>query len=404
MKIAFIVNEFPKLSETFILNQITGLLDRGHDVRVFSTFAGDEDRVHSEVARYDLLDRVSYSGMPRNLLTRMTTAIPIGVRHAVEEPTTVIESLNYSKYSRRALSLQLLYSSFNFPDEKFDIIHSHFGPKGIVGAFLKSVGYQAKLVTMFHGNDVQLGIKKGGEFYKEVFEQSDQLLVNSEFNYEELVDLGANPDKTDIHPVGIDTTRFSYRWTDDHPTRSDGITITTVGRLVEEKGHEYALKAVQKLKQSNPDLDFEYLIVGDGPRADELRKISSDENVDEIVRFLGQRSRGEVIKVLNNSDIFLLPSVTEGFGLVLVEAQAAGLPIVTTSTGGIPQAICKGESALLAPKRNPEALACKLDYLVNNPNEWTEMGDAGREYVMQNYDINVLNDRLIQIYRSILDG
>ncbi len=115
----------------------------------------------------------------------------------------------------------------------------------------------------------------------------------------------------------------------------------------------------------------------------------------------------QVAELYRSSHLFLLPSVTagdgdmEGQGLVLQEAQAAGLPVVSTRHNGIPEGVRDGETGFLVPERDPAALAERLTYLVEHPEVWPAMGHAGRALVEAEFDIEILNDHLVDIYRSL---
>jgi colanic acid/amylovoran biosynthesis glycosyltransferase len=120
-------------------------------------------------------------------------------------------------------------------------------------------------------------------------------------------------------------------------------------------------------------------------------------------------TQDEVRELYADSHIFILSSVTaangdrEGQGLVLQEAQAMGLPVLSTLHNGIPDGVLDGESGFLVPEKDADALAEKLTYLIENPENWPEMGLAGRKFVEERYDINKLNDRLVKIYEQILN-
>jgi colanic acid/amylovoran biosynthesis glycosyltransferase len=111
MKIAFIVNQFPVLSETFILNQITGLIDRGHEVDIFAESKQKESKTHSDIAKYDLLSRTYYRHMPANKVWRVVKAIGLIISNFYKNPIVILKSLNPFKYGKKALSLELLYAT-----------------------------------------------------------------------------------------------------------------------------------------------------------------------------------------------------------------------------------------------------------------------------------------------------
>ena len=163
MKIAFIVGVFPALSETFILNQITGLLDLGHDVEIFAGSNPNDKKMHHDIKKYRLMERVHYTDMPYNKIKRILKAIFLIINYYPKAPIKILKSMNVFKYGKTALSLTLLYTIIPFLNKKFDIIHCHFGPNGIIGVHLKEIGIPGKYVTSFHGYDVNSYPKIMGE-------------------------------------------------------------------------------------------------------------------------------------------------------------------------------------------------------------------------------------------------
>ena len=139
MKIAFIVKHFPSLSETFILNQITGLLDRGHEVDIFYRNRSNESIVHADVERYDLLKHTHYLTAPPNKFIRIFKSIGMISGGLFQNPKAIFGSLNIFKSGVSALSLYLLYITAPFL-KGYDIIHCQFGDIGNFGAFLKGLG------------------------------------------------------------------------------------------------------------------------------------------------------------------------------------------------------------------------------------------------------------------------
>ena len=146
--------------------------------------------------------------------------------------------------------------------------------------------------------------------------------------------------------------------------------------------------------------------MGDGSLKEGLQQLILQLGVDNIVTLVGWKNQQEVIEIIKNSDIMLAPSVTsrngdrEGIPVVLMETMAMGLPIISTVHSGIPELIENGVSGFLVPERDVDALAEKLNYLVENPDIWRNMGAAGRGFVEEYYNIDKLNDKLVEIYTS----
>jgi colanic acid/amylovoran biosynthesis glycosyltransferase len=402
MKIAFLVSNFPKNSETFILNQITGLLDRGHKVNVFARREPSEGQTHKEIREYNLKEKTTYSNPPDNNIVRLLYG-PIKIlQSSTIKPQLVLDSLNFYEYGKDSLSLQALYMALSFNIDDYDLIFSHFGPNGNLGALLRRNYTNLNLVTMFHGHDIRIAIDENWHSYNPSFSESDMLLVNSKYNREMLIDLGADPEKIRIHPIAIDTERFHCS-NNRNMNNTTKITITTVARLVEEKGHKFALEAMHNVDQQT-NFDIKYRLIGSGPLESSLRRQARQLDLEDVVVFCGQCSRSGVVNELCQSDIFLLPSVDEGFGTVLLEAQSSQLPVVATRTGGIPEAV-GDDASTLVESRDIEAMTNALIALIQNPEQRKAMGKTGRRFVVDNHSIGAANDLLESRFEMILgDG
>jgi len=407
MKIAFIVSGFPTLSETFILNQITGLLDMGHDVEIFAQFNPKDKKVHSDVEKYRLMERVHYTSIPYNKVKRILKAIFLIIKNFHKAPLKILKSLNVFKYGKMALSLKLLYLLIPFLDKRFDIIHCHFGPNGIIGVYPKEIGIPGKYATSFHGHDVNSYPKIMGEnVYNVLFKNGDLFTANTNFTKQQVVKIGCDEKKIIILPVGLRVEKFKFSTRKIQSEKP--IKILTVGRLVEKKGYEYAIRAIVKIVAKHENIF--YMIAGDGPLRDELESLVSELGARNYVKFMGAVEEDEVLNLYQQAHIFVLPSVTasngdrEGQALVLQEAQAMGLPVVSTLHNGIPEGVLDGKSGFLVPEKDVDALADKLEYLIEHPELWPEMGMYGRKFVEERYNIKKLNQQLVEIYQNLIKG
>ncbi|RUR81862.1 glycosyltransferase [Chlorogloeopsis fritschii PCC 9212] len=406
MQIAFIVWEFPILSETFILNQIVGLIKRGHEVDIYASQQGDISKVHPDVTKYQLLERTYYlNQIPKNLLWRFVKGIGLLCVNFYKDPLLYLRSLNFFKYGKEAISLWLLYTAIPLLQKSYDIIHCQFGTQSFSGmAFRHMNAPKAKLITTFRGHDISSYVQQRGDrIYSQLFRSGDFFLANCEYFRQRAIALGCDPNKIVVHGSGIDCSCFRFAPRYPHP---DGkVRIATTGRLVEKKGIEYSIRAVAKLAKTNPNI--EYNIIGDGPLKQELQELIQELDVSHIVNLLGQKNQQELIEILDNSHIFTAPCVTAKDGNqdapvnVLKEAMAMGLPVVSTLHGGVPELVEDGVSGFLVPERDVDALAEKLGYLIEHSEIWPQMGKSGRAYVEKHYDIEKLNDELVEIYYGV---
>ena len=414
MKIAFIVDNFPILSETFIVNQITGLIERGHEVHIYGRQT-EENKLHPDVEKYKLIERTRYlPDIPKNYLSRFFNVVYLLTINFSKCPLVLLRSLNVFKYGKRAASLRLFYSTLPFIKvSKYDIIHCQFGrqavckfgPYSYEGVVLRDIGaVKGKLITTFRGYDISWYIHKYGEnVYEELFKKGDFFFANCEFFRTRAIQLGCNENKIIVHGSGIDCNRFKFKAR--YPDTTGKIRIATTGRLVEKKGIEYAIFAIAKVAKSYPNIEFN--IIGDGELKKRFVKIIKELNIADKVNLKGWRNQKEIIDILDETHIFVAPSVTASDGNqdapvnTLKEAMAMGLPVIGTLHGGIPELIEDGISGFLVPERAPSAIADKLIYLIQHPEIWQQMGLSGRKKVETDYDINKLNSELVEVYQQV---
>ncbi|PSB58980.1 glycosyltransferase [Chamaesiphon polymorphus] len=409
MKIAFIVGQFPALSVTFILNQITGLIDRGHEVDIYADERGESEKLHPSIEAYRLLDRTYYlPRVPTNLATRALNGVGLLAYILLRDPEVAWRSLNAFKYGKQAISLWLLYTGIPSFKKSYDIIHCQFGTQSYRGISFKTINSpKAKLIVNFRGHDISSFVQeKGDKIYDEVFKISDFFLVNCDFFRQKAIKLGCDSDKIVVHRSGLDCSKFIF--TPRYPSPDGWVRVVTTGRLVDKKGIEYAIRAVAK--QALDRHKVEYTIIGDGPLKEKFQNLIQELNISHFVKLVGWKNEREIIEILNRSHIFIAPSVTAQNGdrdaptNVLKEAMAMGLPVISTVHGGIPELVEDGVSGFLVPERDVEALAEKLGYLIEHPEVWATMGQAGRDYVEKHYNLTHLNDRLIELYQQLLNS
>lgn len=410
MRIAFVVTQFPCLSETSVLRQVTGLLDRGHEVEIFAYNASAEPIVHEDVEKYQLRKRTHYLSTTAgpNFLRRSLDRLIRFAEHLSRSPGPVLRSLSVPRFGREAVLLRIFCQIAPFLGKPpYDIVHCQFGPLGQLGLILKDLGvFHGKLVTSFRGYDISSYVRSyGSGVYRELFRRGDLFLCVSSAIRDKLIKLGCEENKVFVHRSGIDPANLRYRAC--RVQKDEKRRVATVARLVEKKGLEYAIRAVAHVARRTPTI--EYRIAGEGPLRGELQRLINDLGMDDRVELLGWKSEREITALLDQSDILLAPSVTsetgdeEGIPGAIMEAFAHGLPVISTAHAGIPEVVHDGQSGFLVPERNAGALAEKLQALVDQPALCARMGASGRDFIESNCDINKLNDRLVTLYRQLLN-
>lgn len=405
MKIAFLVSTFPKISETFILNQVTGLLDSGHDVTIFAQRKPDIDKQHAIVDKYDLLDRTSYTNSPTNYWEALSAIIGV-IRAKPSAMGQVFESIRRGKKGgERLANLRTLLNEGDLSE--FDVVHSHFGTTSKAFDFLVTedrfcVGSDVPFVVSFYGYDISEVLVEDPQAYADLFPYCDAVTALSDDMVSKISNAGCPKKKISKQQLAIDTERYQFlarERRDDEP-----ITLLTVARFTEKKGLEYAIEAVARLAD---DYDVTYRIAGDGPRREQLEARIEQHDLEDTIELLGWIDQDTVEQELSNAHVFVLPSVTasngdqEGTPTVLLEAQSAGLPVVSTTHAGIPEIVRDGESGILVPEKDTGALVGGLRDVFEKAERWPEMGRVGRESVEKTHSIPVMTDRLERLYRDV---
>lgn len=410
MRIAVVVTSFPSLSQTFVLGQITGLMDRGHEVDIFSAVSEPElgGAEHADVREYGLLRRTHYQpalAAAGSRLKRLAATVYVLARYWWRDPASawrIVRSRPESfGYSSR---LALLSAGAPFVGcGAYDAVLCHFGPNGRRMVRLRDAGLlRGRIATVFHGYDMsRYLLTAGAHSYDRLFGTGDLFLPVSDFWRSRLVALGCPPDRIAVHHMGIALSKFPL-W----PRRlehDDGtVRLLTVARLVEKKGVEYAIRAVAAIRAAT-ERRVEYLVIGGGPLHERLRDLVRELGVGDTVKLVGEADQAGVRTAMRRSDIFVAPSVVaedgdmEGVPVSIMEAMACGLPVVSTRHSGIPELVHDKVTGYLVPERDVPSLARALLLLVDEPRRRRKMGMAGRGVVEHGYDVEALNDRLVEL-------
>ena len=396
MRIGVIVGKFPVLSEQFILNHIVGLIDQGYEVTILAAAKGATDRVQPMVAQYGLSERTVCAHVPGAAFKRVSKMVLLGLKNLVLRPGRTLRALSRSRYRTGVSSGKTLFFLDAFGKLELDLIYAHFGPNGLSGAYLKDVGVAPRLAVAFHGSDINSYPKRfGADVYHYMFQRADIVTANTQFTADKVIAAGASPEQMVIVPESLRTG--------DYPKRSwappaGRFTLLTVGRMVEKKGHRYVLHAVKSLREIIPGL--QYRMVGDGHLRGSLEALAKELGIEDICVFLGAQTADVVRTEYEGCDLFVLASVTaesgdmEGQGLVLQEAQAIGVPVVSTYHNGIPEGVLDGETGLLVPERDPPALHQAIERLWRDPQAIKAMGDRAASFVRERYDTSKVTENL----------
>jgi glycosyltransferase involved in cell wall biosynthesis len=224
---------------------------------------------------------------------------------------------------------------------------------------------------------------------------ADRITALSEPDLEQQVALRLSPaSKYVVVRNGIDLERFARprgRLFDGSPV------VGAVGRFSEEKGHRYLLEALARVRRSLPGARL--VLVGYGALEGELRSRAAGLGLDGAVTFTGERDSAEV---LSSFDLFVQPSLYESQGLALLEAMAAGIPAVATSVGGVADVVRDGETGLLVPPADPDALAGAILRLAGAPDLGLRLAQGAARRVREHFSLGTMIDGYARLYRELL--
>jgi colanic acid/amylovoran biosynthesis glycosyltransferase len=408
MKIAFLVNQFPSIAETFVLNQIVGLTNLGHDVHIFADGSAKNVKIPENYYKYELSKKTHYNEMPGSKVLRIVKGVLLIIKYLPSNYGVIFRSLNVYRYGKSSLSLNLLFTTIRLLEKgPFDIIHSQFGTLGLIGMSVKQLlPNKCKLVTSIRGYDVTVFLKRHPGAYHGLFREGDLFLPVCEYLKERLIQEGCEEKKIVVHYSGIDCSKFEY--TQRQRVSDEPIKVLTIARLIEKKGVAFAIDAVSSLLSKGEKV--EYTVVGDGMLRQSLQQLIEAMGIERHVRLVGSKNHEQVKIFLEQSHVLIAPSLTsesgdqEGIPNAIKEAMASGLPVISTFHSGIPELVSDGVSGLLVPERDAVSLEDALAYLISHPEICKEMGQAGRRQVEQKFDTNVLNKQLEELYLRILEG
>ena len=398
LNIAFFVHSFPSISEIWIVNQIIGLIKDGHRVDIYAKFNSKDKIIHKKVSQYKLIDQTVYlNSLPHSRKDKIILLFQRIFKNIEYRNFKLLISAlkNSSKKNKTSI-----YSLIHFLDKPaYDIVHAHYGFTGNNVLLLKKLGLfsQSKLVTTFHGFD--LVVEKG--FYDDLIKKGDVFSVNSVYSKHKLLELSFPSDKINILPVGLNTSYFKNE-TKIEEAINKLFTIVFIGRMVGFKTPNVFVEICKKLKENNL-VDFKALMVGGGELYDDTMQLINKYNLQHTVTMLGNQSQEEIKTILSESDVLLmtgieLHGIAETQGLVIQEAQSMSVPVIVSNSGGMKEGMIDAETGFVINENDVDLFVEKICYLYNNPSVKYKMGEQGRSFVVDHFDSEVLNDKLLEIY------
>ncbi|HCP9062948.1 TPA: colanic acid biosynthesis glycosyltransferase WcaL [Escherichia coli] len=406
MKVGFFLLKFPLSSETFVLNQITAFIDMGFEVEIVALQKGDTQNTHAAWTKYNLAARTRWlQDEPQGKVAKLRHRASQTLRGIHRKNTW--QALNLKRYGAesRNLILSAICGQVVTPLHAYVFI-AHFGPAGVTAAKLRELGViRGKIATIFHGIDISSRdvLNHYTPEYQQLFRRGDLMLPISDLWAGRLQKMGCPREKIAVSRMGVDMTRFSPR-----PVKAPAtpLEIISVARLTEKKGLHVAIEACRQLKEQG--VAFRYRILGIGPWERRLRTLIEQYQLEDVVEMPGFKPSHEVKAILDDADVFLLPSVTgadgdmEGIPVALMEAMAVGIPVVSTLHSGIPELVEADKSGWLVPENDARALAQRLAAFSQlDTDELAPVIKRAREKVEHDFNQQVINRELASLLQAL---
>ncbi len=408
-EIVFRTLSFPVKSETFITNQIILAIKLGYDVSIIVTNKNElNDSSQPElIKQYGLLEKTfeikkinskGYFGRLFKIINLVFYGLPF----------KYLKTFNFFKYGKQGMIGNLCYQLYEIKQFlEADLFHIQFGTNKYPFDSLKKHGLlKGKLVTTFHGYDIHFNIetlKKVSSNYRDLFENGALVSCNSKYLHRKLVEVGCPEKKIRIVPMPVDTGYYKPLL---NKSNEKVIKLISIGRLIKLKGYEYAIRAINELVEKG--YPIKYRIIGEGNEQKALQSLIHQLDLNEYVNLEGSRDQYEIKDLLQNADIFLMPSTydksgrREAQGIVTGEAQACGLPVAAFRSGGVPDTIIENETGLLSDENDYKDMASNIGRLIKDEKLRLEMGKKGRKFVEDNYSQISIGKIWKNIYKQLL--
>ena len=401
LRIAYMTGEYPRATDTFIQREVVALRTQGAHVETFSVrrppekeFVGPEQTAERDRTHYLV------PACPMDLLTSHISLL-------LRTPGRYFSALRLAMKTRSPGLKAFLWQLAYFAEAAMvarrmnahDLIHLH-------NHFSNSSCSVAMLASEMGGFSFSFTMHGPAEFFEPKYWRLDEKIRRarfvcciSDFCRSQGMIFGP-PDKWDrMHVVHCGVDPDSY---DPVPHQGPGRRLLFVGRLAAVKGVALLLESVALLREVHPDIEL--TLAGDGPDRPLLEERAAELGITDRVRFLGYQSQSQVRELLRQTDAFVMASFAEGVPVVLMEAMAAGVPVVATRIAGIPELVEDGACGFLVAPGNPQALANQISMLLDDAALRNRFALAGRDKVKREFNLATESRRLCQILTGALEG
>lgn len=399
LRVAYLVTRFPRVTETFVLQEALQVVAQGIDVQVFPLLRGREAVKQTDVER--LLPRVHF--LPLFSPGVAWANLAMLARRPVRYVGALAEALRGTIGSLRFFAGAIAF----FPKavliarqtERLGVrhVHAHFCHHPALVALVVHRLSGVPFSFTAHGSDLHMDQR----MLDRKLSACAFAVTVSEYNRGFMAERAGHGEKVRVVRCGVDAERFTPR---DGERPAGPLAIACVAALREVKGHQFLIEACRLLRERGVDHVCD--VVGDGPERARLEAQAAQVGLGDRVRFLGSRPHEEVVGLLRRADVLVLPSITdsrgrrEGIPLALMEAMACGLAVVASRQSGIPELVRDGETGLLSEPGDGASIAAAIERLAADPALRASLGMRGREVVRAEFDQARGAAEMVRLFRE----
>ena len=404
IKVGYVLKVFPRISETFVLNEILELERQGVEVEIFSLNPPSDPRYHSRLGRLNAPIHYLPKADSNEIWRRIRAMGAAGEPTPDRAGLALLGALQQDNPNGLKALLQGLYMGGLARSRGIAHLHAHFANDAARATLMahRLTGMTFSLTT--HAKDIYHQ-DRDVALLPALLDAAAFAVTVTDYNVDQL---------HVIHPAGDHVVRRVYNGLpleeiQFSPVPSDGVPqIAAVGRLVEKKGFADLLEACAILRRRGRR--FKCLIVGGGQEEHNLRRRHEALGLAGAAEFLGPRSHDDALEVVRQSRMVALPCVVgedgnrDALPTALLEALALGRPAVSTELEGVTEIVEHNHNGLLVPQHAPDALADALDLLLSDIELCRRLGRAGRAFVEQRFDLSKNAGRLAQFFQDVVHG
>ena len=277
-----------------------------------------------------------------------------------------------------------------------DIVHSHLMQSGIISKLISIFNKKVKSISTRHYGRASKGHRLVNKIEDILVNYDCKIICVSKHIEHYMKEIGMSEEKLKVIYNGI---RVDY-YKNLNKVKNDNFTIGTVGRINDKKGIDTVLKAFKKILKDYPNVKLN--IIGDGPSIDKYIKLSFNLGINQSVNFMGYMQPHKVMLEMSKWNLFILASKAEGFGMVLIEAGALGIPVIATRVDAIPEIIKNDYNGFLVDVDNVDQIYIKSLHLIRSPHKREILSKNGLNNVYKNFSILKMVKETEKIYEEIL--